>query len=67
MANSYNTTISAVCIRIKVNVTEVLSCSHAHVGVFELHVPSDWQVMVLDPANENPLLHVNVTVVPTGY
>ena len=36
-------------------------------GLRELHVPPDWQVMVLDPVNVYPLLHTNVTVLPTWY
>ena len=38
-----------------------------HAGAFELQVPPDRQEMVADPVLAYPVLHKNVTVVPTGY
>ena len=38
----------------------------SHVGL-GLHVPFDWQVMVANPFSMNPLLQLNVILVPIEY
>ena len=38
----------------------------SHVGL-GLHVPFDWQVMVASPFSMNPLLQLNVILVPIEY
>ena len=42
-------------------------CLPMQEGALELQVPPVRQVIVLDPDSVNPLLHVNVTMLSTGY